>query len=183
MNKQRGFTLIELVIVIVILGILAVTAAPKFINLKGDAHLANLQGVKASIQSANTAIYSKALIKGITDEAAQTINIGSGGTEDNVTIDFGYLANNAASVANALDLDAVINPADNAEITNDWIIADDKVPSGSEESAPPTAVVTIRQNNAPSGCKITYTAATNTGSAEAPVINKYTIGLPPETDC
>ncbi|WP_219592386.1 prepilin-type N-terminal cleavage/methylation domain-containing protein, partial [Aeromonas salmonicida] len=37
MKKQAGFTLIELVIVIIILGILAVTAAPKFLNLQGDA--------------------------------------------------------------------------------------------------------------------------------------------------
>ena len=37
MQKSKGFTLVELVIVIVILGILAVTAAPKFLNLAGDA--------------------------------------------------------------------------------------------------------------------------------------------------
>lgn len=37
MKKQAGFTLIELVIVIIILGILAVTAAPKFLNLQDDA--------------------------------------------------------------------------------------------------------------------------------------------------
>ena len=37
MKKQGGFTLIELVVVIVILGILAVTAAPKFLNLQDDA--------------------------------------------------------------------------------------------------------------------------------------------------
>ncbi len=37
MKKQTGFTLIELVVVIVILGILAVTAAPRFLNLQNDA--------------------------------------------------------------------------------------------------------------------------------------------------
>ena len=37
LQKQAGFTLIELVVVIVILGILAATAAPKFIDLTGDA--------------------------------------------------------------------------------------------------------------------------------------------------
>ncbi len=49
MKRQQGFTLIELVVVIVILGILAVTAAPKFMNLQGDARNASLQGLKGAI--------------------------------------------------------------------------------------------------------------------------------------
>ena len=58
MKKQAGFTLIELVIVIIILGILAVTAAPKFLNLQDDARKAAADGVKASLQSAAQMIYS-----------------------------------------------------------------------------------------------------------------------------
>ena len=41
-STQQGFTLIELIIVIVLLGILAVTAAPKFLNLQDDARDATL---------------------------------------------------------------------------------------------------------------------------------------------
>lgn len=62
--KQRGFTLIELIVVLVILGILAATAAPLFVNLKGDANRGVLQGVDASMRSAATLVYAKAAIAG-----------------------------------------------------------------------------------------------------------------------
>lgn len=57
--KNNGFTLIELVVVIVILGILSVVAAPKFINLKDDAIQANMLAMKGAISSAETLIALK----------------------------------------------------------------------------------------------------------------------------
>ncbi|PSV19568.1 MSHA biogenesis protein MshA [Photobacterium leiognathi subsp. mandapamensis] len=64
MKHQKGFTLIELVVVIVILGILAVTAAPKFMNLQTDARNASLEGLKGAIQGAAGIAYGKAAVKG-----------------------------------------------------------------------------------------------------------------------
>jgi prepilin-type N-terminal cleavage/methylation domain-containing protein len=55
---QRGFTLIELVMVIVILGVLAAVAIPKFVDLKGDAQTAALQGVAGGVASASAVNYA-----------------------------------------------------------------------------------------------------------------------------
>lgn len=54
---QRGFTLIELVMVIVILGVLAAVAIPKFVDLKADAQQASMQGVAGAAASASAINY------------------------------------------------------------------------------------------------------------------------------
>ena len=64
MKKSSGFTLIELVVVIVILGILAATAAPKFMDLQKDARISALNGLMGAMKSANSMVYSKAILAG-----------------------------------------------------------------------------------------------------------------------
>ncbi|MEC4725448.1 type II secretion system GspH family protein [Shewanella sp. D64] len=157
-QKQNGFTLIELVVVIIILGILAVTAAPKFINLQSDARVSALQGMRAAIQGANSLVYSKAAISGQESLALgatppPAVNIGTG--TDAVT-NFGYIQSDQDELENAIDVkfDVGTSATDPTNTTgsNDWIIFPGTA----------AAVVTVWQRGAPAACKFTYTQATST---------------------
>ena len=94
MKKQGGFTLIELVVVIVILGILAVTAAPRFLNLQDDAKNATLEGLAGAIQGASGIIYGKAAIAGI-ETSSGPVSAGAG----NVETAFGYPVATSEAIA------------------------------------------------------------------------------------
>lgn len=64
MNRQKGFTLIELVIVIVILGLLAATALPRFINVTQNARQANLSGLAGGLNSAASLARAQYIVSG-----------------------------------------------------------------------------------------------------------------------
>ena len=63
-QNQQGFTLIELIVVIVILGILAAAALPKFIDLRSDAVTAAMSGVAGAINSASNINYAASMARG-----------------------------------------------------------------------------------------------------------------------
>ena len=136
MKRSAGFTLIELVIVIIILGILAVTAAPKFLNLQDDAKKAAADGVKAAVASSAQIVYSKAVILGLETSAAATgaVTVADGKKVDLV---YGYPAATSAGIGNAADIDAT------------W--------SRKEDTTAGTFVYTTSGST----CTITYTQATS----------------------
>lgn len=102
MKRQSGFTLIELIIVIVILGILAVTAAPKFINIQDDAAQSAAEGIVGALNSAAVSVRGAALVRGVAGAGG---NVSASGSNVAVVAG-GYPAATSAGIGSAVDIDA-----------------------------------------------------------------------------
>ncbi|MFA0491357.1 prepilin-type N-terminal cleavage/methylation domain-containing protein [Vibrio splendidus] len=87
-TQQKGFTIIELVVVIVILGIVSVTAASKFLNLQTDARISTLNGLKGGMEGASAMLYGKTSALGLDKAASASINVEG----DNISVVYGYPA-------------------------------------------------------------------------------------------
>ena len=105
MNKQKGFTLIELIMVIVVLGVLAAIALPKFVNLSGDARASIIKATEGSMRTANSIIYAKAAVNN---------QLGSSGS---VTISGVSIATVYGYAADATDLEDAMELTDEFTVT------------------------------------------------------------------
>ncbi|WIG77650.1 type II secretion system protein [Photobacterium damselae] len=162
MKRQGGFTLIELVVVIVILGILAVTAAPKFMNLQNDARNASLQGLKGAMQGAAGIVYGKSAIQGIENTKGSV-----SGANGNITTVFGYPTADDKGIGAAVDglqtgstewapvSVANVTPGDTSTSAIAYTFAN-KVPAGSAKAT---------------DCYVKYQAATSSAAATVTVEN------------
>lgn len=167
--SQQGFTLIELVIVITIIGILAAVALPRFINLQKEARISKLNSVRGAVVSTAALVHSAALAKSGKDDSAPCP--GTNVTADNrtslctesglIAIANAYPASTAVpalqypGIVGAAGLTTVINPtaaqlqAEGYDVTN----------SGND--------TTFRIQGAPdpSTCQFVYTQSTTAGAA------------------
>ena len=151
-NKQQGFTLIELVVVIVILGILAVTVAPKFIDLTSEARESVMEGVKGSIESAVSLAHAKALID---NQTGATGEIVIGGV-------YYALVNGYPAKHDDASADGTTGKA--------WGISHlVELDSGSEVTASSAGVFQYSTVTAPTTCQLSYADASN--SETRPVIS------------
>ncbi|KZZ51280.1 hypothetical protein A3760_01745 [Oleiphilus sp. HI0122] len=80
--KQQGFTLIELVVVIVLLGVLAAFALPKFSDLSNEAYIAQAKGIAGSFQAGVKIVQSVHFSQGLTGRRVQNLSGYDDGTVD-----------------------------------------------------------------------------------------------------
>ncbi|MFT6421483.1 MAG: MSHA pilin protein MshA [Thalassolituus sp.] len=150
MKKQNGFTLIELIMVIVILGVLSAFALPRFADFGAQAREASLSALAGALRSAANISHAQQLADSGVLDTGVTLE------GQAVTMVNGYPTANAAGIGAA------------AQVTNDYAV------SGGGTGGGDVLTFTLQ-----AGCTVTYTAATAAADNTAPITATPAVAVTP----